>query len=299
MKYRYLLLGLLGCVSALQAQRITRPAFSAPPVSPLEITGTYAATGSGDVEVAGANTGSLKLQAWRTGISYRQPLSERFILQLGASYGRVHLDSSGYVPLPETLESLNFDLAGTWVLNREWSLTAMLRPGFSGDTHVSTSDAFNIPATVLARWQATEKLSVIFGARYDENSEYELFPVAGVVWQFAPQWRLSVGIPRTEVSYALNESTQFFGGLTGDFGTYAVKNANISAPPGYPSLRDTWLEYRDLRFGVGARQKLTSTLTLQVDVGTTLDRKFDYMDRDFEVKTDNAVYGAVSLVAKF
>jgi hypothetical protein len=77
-----------------------------------------------------------------------------------------------------------------------------------------------------------------------------------------------------------------------------VDDPAVIAPEG-KNLRDTKLEVREYRALVGARHDFGGGVYLRVEGGYAFGRKFDYYDRDVEVKADSALYGALSLGVSF
>lgn len=271
----------------------------ATPPLPVEITVGASATGKGDTDYAGREQGSVELRTLRFSASYRGTISETLSYRLGASFSQATIDASAGVPLPERLQAVHADLSATWTLDRNWSLIAAVQPGQYGDTEASSSDAFAMPAMLLAQWRGGGAWSFGVGARYNSLARNPLMPAAYVRWQVAPDWTVSLGAPRTEVAWQYTKATTFFAGSSFEGGAFAVDDPAVKAPAGYPSLRNTKLDYREIRVGVGIRQQLTPTLRLQAEAGAALGREFEYFDRSLKIKADSAGFLALSLSASF
>jgi hypothetical protein len=271
----------------------------APPPPPVELTVSGSATGSGDTDYAGRQQGSVELRTVRFSASYRGVFSEVLSYRVGASFSQATIDASAGVPLPERLQAVHADLSATWAIDRHWSILAMVQPGHYGDTEASGRDAFAVPATLLAQWRGGGAWSFGIGARYNSLSRNPLMPAAYVRWEVAPDWTVSLGAPRTEVAWRYTKATTFFAGSSFEGGAFAVDDPAVKAPAGYPSLRETKLDYREIRVGAGVRQQLTPTLRLQAEAGAALGRQFEYFDRSLKIKADSAAYLALSLSASF
>ena len=66
-----------------------------------------------------------------------------------------------------------------------------------------------------------------------------------------------------------------------------------------PGLRRTLLDYREIRVGVGATYGLNAGLSLELDGGTTVDRRFDYFDHGRKIKAEDAPYLTLALRGRF
>ncbi len=64
-------------------------------------------------------------------------------------------------------------------------------------------------------------------------------------------------------------------------------------------LSRTWLEYREIRAGVGAEAKVTESVTLTADVGVAVDQRFDYFDRGYELKGETPFFFRLAVQGRF
>jgi hypothetical protein len=75
---------------------------------------------------------------------------------------------------------------------------------------------------------------------------------------------------------------------------------NLGVPaPGIPRLANTYLDYRELRVGVGGDFKLSETLSLSIDAGVMTDRRFEYYDRNYTLNGDPAAFVTLGISGRF
>ena len=125
------------------------------------------------------------------------------------------------------------------------------------------------------------------------RGETKIFPMIGARWNFARDWNLEVGFPRTGVSCQFGEALSLNAGITFHGGTYYISEIPV------PGLRDTHMDYQEFRAGLGAEYRAGKNLSIVVEGGMTFARSFDYYDRDFELDGKSAGYGRFSLRYQF
>lgn len=111
---------------------------------------------------------------------------------------------------------------------------------------------------------------------------------------------MTLGFPKTAVTYVYSESLEFSVLAVGDFQSYSVDKDPQPGLPGKPSLQQTKLDYSDTRVGFATNYKFTPALVLTGTVGRVVDRQFDYHQRNFKLRSDDsAAYGSLGLSARF
>lgn len=262
----------------------------------FDVSANYSFSTNGDLE-QGAKVGEVEVKHTdiEVGMSFR--LLEEWRFRTGVFASTSDLEFTGTVPLPDKLEAAGLSLSATKFFGGEaannWRATLVVRPGVFSDGTGSSSDGFNAPVILSVGKRYSPTLAWDLGARFDPNSKNEILPVFGVRWDFHPDWMLSVGFPRTEVTYKLASNWILKGGLRFQGGTYHVGTALA------PGLGDTYLEYREIRVGGGFEWKLSDSLSVNLDGGMVADRRFDYFDRDYELKGKSAAYLSIGISARF
>jgi hypothetical protein len=255
-------------------------------------------TTRGDLSDANVR-GSVEVRHFDFSITGRTSLGEATVLLHGLAYARNSFDVSGAALLPEAGEEITLSLGLQQVLSARWFIAAYLRPGFYGDELSFDHRTFNAPLLATAFYTVNPDLSWIFGFSANAAADNPFIPVAGVRWKFAPDWTLNIGFPRAGLSYRAGENLSLHAGATVQGGGYRLTRALGSPGAGQPTLGRTWLEYREIRLGVGAEYNFTPKIALTADAGWTVDQRFDYFDRGYKLKGENIPYFALGIKGRF
>lgn len=228
---------------------------------------------------------------------------------LGFSQTDFSLDHryAGRLVLPDRLENLSLTLAAERRLSPTMALSLAAQPGFRGSEGHYGKQAFSVPLVVGLSYAKSRDLIYLFGVAYDEFSEYQVVPMAGVLWNVNPKWMLSIGFPRTGVTYKASEDLKFYANLSVEGGSYYVKGHNFPStgvinpgePPYPPALHDTFLDYREIRVGSGLEYKLAGTITLQAEAGMVTTRRWEYHQKDYDYRGRPAAFANLSLKVSF
>ena len=289
-----LLLGLLasGQLAAQPASATFRPAL-------LEAyAGGFGTTAASDLERGGV-VGSVEVARYDFSFTGRTALGETTMLLHGLAWSSNRLDLTGPVLLPDRLDELTLSLGVQHRASPQWTLGAYLRPGFYGDSLDADADSFNAPLLATALYHASRELTWILGFSANAASDNPFIPIAGVRWQFAPAWTLNIGFPRAGFTWKASDTVSWHLGATVQGGDYYVSDGFGSPAPGIGRLTQTWLEYREIRAGLGAEVKLTGGVSLAVDAGVAVDQRFDYFDRGYELKGETPFFLRLAVQGRF
>jgi hypothetical protein len=261
-----------------------------------EATIGYSYSSKGDLD-NGPKVGSTRIQHYDFTDRFEFPASPDLKLNAGVYWSESDLSLTGPVPLPKRLTALGLLFGATQNLSKVfgpgWSGIIALRPGFFEGGSGFSGRGFDIPAVLMAAFRQSDSLSLYLGVAVNVRSEYKVLPAAGVRWEFAPDWALSVGFPETGVSYKASSDLLLKAGARFQGGSYYVKDALA------PGLGNTRLEYREVRVGGGFDYRLLPNLTAKVDAGAVVNRKFNYYNRNYSLKGKEAGYASLGLSAGF
>ena len=289
-----LLLGLLasGQLAAQPASATFRPAL-------LEAYAVgFGTTAASDLERGGV-VGSVEVARYDFSFTGRTALGETTMLLHGLAWSSNRLDLTGPVLLPDRLDELTLSLGVQHRASPQWTLGAYLRPGFYGDSLDADADSFNAPLLATALYHASRERTWILGFSANAASDNPFIPIAGVRWQFAPAWTLNIGFPRAGFTWKASDTVSWHLGATVQGGDYYVSDGFGSPAPGIGRLTQTWLEYREIRAGLGAEVKLTGGVSLAVDAGVAVDQRFDYFDRGYELKGETPFFLRLAVQGRF
>jgi long-subunit fatty acid transport protein len=278
-------------LSAVAACALAAPLSAQPgkPAPTFKLETSHA--GKTDLEARGTAVGEVAVSRLTASLDLPlPPLSESTFLATDIGYSAFFLDRSGPVALPEQLESVEAGLTARHRFDDRWSLITRLSAGVAGSSGTFSSDGLNAGLFALATYQFSETFSAGFGFVYNTLAEeLPLIPVAGVRWDFAPDWRFTLAFPSTRVSWTANERLTLRVSLDLDTGSFHVKDDPRPATIGVngrPSLRDSVLDYTAVSAGLGASYLLTDSLTLDATLGYNFSRTADFDDRNYKIKAD-------------
>lgn len=204
-------------------------------------------------------------------------------------------DTGDNVPVPERLQSLSFELGYFRVLNDRWSMLASAEPGFHAADSSFDSDSFGVKVGAVAIYQFSPalRLGFGFGVNFPGIGDTSLSPRLMLEWQPDERWAFRVGYPATEIAYTFDSGLELAFQATGEpFGEiYYVKDDPAPGVAGKPSLRDSAVEYSDLRLGLAVRQELAGGFDLEASVGVVVNQEFEYTEtggKDYTVESDGS-----------
>lgn len=281
----------LNALTALAACALSAPlaAQPAPPFPTFKLETSHA--GKTDLEARDIPVGDVAVSRITAEIDVPlAPLSDSTSLATDLGYSAYFLDRSGPAALPDQLESFEAGLTARHRFDDRWSLLARLSAGIAGSGGAFSSEGFNVGLFALASYQFSETFSAGFGFAYNSLSEsLPVIPVAGVRWDFAPDWRFTLAFPSTRVSYAASERLTLRVSLDLDTGSFHVKDDPRPAAIGVngrPSLADSILDYTAVSVALGATYRLTDSFSLDAALGYNFSRTADFDERNYEIKAD-------------
>lgn len=236
----------------------------------------------------GKTPGETSVNHFDTSASGRIPLGKSTILGFGAAFAINNIDSDDSVPVPRRLGELTLNAGVTRIFSKAWRGSVFIRPGYYGDFECHTFRTLNAPLMALANYTPGKSTMWLFGVSVNPRGEYPVMPVISVRWAFAEDWALNLGFPRLGVTWQATKALELGLGATMQGGGYRVTKA--PGNPGRDDLANTNVNYREIRAGVRAAHKLASRTSVSLEIGWMADRRFDYFDRDYELKGKSSVY---------
>ena len=258
----------------------------------FDLTASF--SGRSDLTSRGVDAGDFAVASFGGGVRTFRPITSGGRgLVFGLEWTEHQLAASAAAALPDQLREVRAVLGLNYPIGERWSARAYIWPGLYGDFENVSARDFNAPALLLASYKVSPELNWSFGLRVDAFSDNPVIPIVGVRWAFAPAWTFNVGLPRTGLFYDVNERLAIRFGVSLLGGSYHVSDAVA------PGLQRTLLDYREFRVGLGAAYRLGENLNLDLEVGSSLDRRFDYHERGVKLEGENAGFVSLGLNGKF
>ena len=289
------LLLLTGTVAFAQPSATTRPDL----LASIDVTASYSSRE--DISRGPTVLGSLAVDQFGFRASARHAWSEQTTLLYGAAVNTHDFKASlPTLPIPDDLTELSLNLGVQHRYNERWSASVFLRPGFYGDLDDGLdTDALNAPLLALANYARSRDLIWSFGLNVNAFSDNPVLPVVGVRWQFAPDWLFSVGFPRTGLTWKANERLSLRTSVGFSGGSFRLTRNLGSPAAGIARLANTFVDFREVRVGLGADYALTDRASLSLDVGAVTDRKLDYFNKGYRLDGDGGTFVSLAIKGAF
>lgn len=259
-----------------------------------DLSANYSFSPGSDLESGG---GEIEVQSFNFEAGAVIPLFEQWRIRAGIFTNKSDFDYTGLVTLPDELQAMGLSLSATKFFGDEgdnvWRTTFLLRPGSFSDSSGASGASFNAPGLLTFGKRISPTLSWDLGVRFDFRGEDEILPVLGLKWDFRPDWSLSLGLPKTEITYQMSENWTLNAGIRFQGGTYYIADVSDAR------LRDSYLDYREIRAGLGIEWNVTDSFSVNLDGGVVVDRQLDYFEKGSEVEGDSAGYFSFGLKSRF
>ncbi|XHR27825.1 MAG: DUF6268 family outer membrane beta-barrel protein [Chthoniobacteraceae bacterium] len=226
-------------------------------------------------------------------------LTDSVLLRLGGEWQRYSFGLPASAPIPNTLQSTSLVVGMDVQAFGSWLFRLEATPGFySGSNHFDGRD-FNVPFVLGGTYIAGPDLLWVLGVQVDINSRYPVLPGAGVRWKFAEKWVLNGIFPNPRLEYSLRKSLTLYTGVDLKMSSYRL-DKNFGTIHNAKVLDGTYMDYTELRVGVGLSGKVYRSFTLELEGGYMPYRDFDYHNNSLNPQTINgAPYGQISLSSRF
>jgi len=253
----------------------------------LELSaGNYTYSSKADLTHGGSKVGEVAVHHAEVSLSGRHALTTGLQLAYGLGYDTNLVVASDSVPLPDQLSAFSLNLGLIRPLNTEWTAALFARPGFYSDFEHLGSRSLNVPVLITSNYTPRRQLTWTFALSLNPFARNPVLPVPGVRWQFAPDWELALGFPRTGITWQAGDALSLRADASFQGGSYRVTHAPVAAP----ALAGSLLDYREIRAGAGLDFKLANATMLSLDAGVVTARRFDYHERKYRLNGDSAAY---------
>lgn len=224
--------------------------------------------------------------------------SDKFNWLLGADWQRIQASVPSGAPLPNTLQSASAVIGFDWFFGDRWRARLEVVPGVYSDFQDVSGDDVNAPFNIEVSYAFGPNLLV--GGQLNVNARRES-PVVGAVgvrWKFAEDWMLSLWFPRPRIEYFAAEKVTLFGGANFVGVTFVVED-DFGRNHNQPNLEGQAVDFQEIRVGGGVRYTIKRELAVEISGGLTVDRRYDFHERDLEFKSDAAPYVQIGFGLKF
>lgn len=251
-----------------------------------------------DLDRGDTPVGDAAIMHYGFGLSLRHALNADTTLAYGVAFSTHEIDSTN-VLLPDRLTEATFNLGVQHRFSPQWSGALYARPGFYSDFERFTGRAVNVPVLLFAHYHARPELAWSFGVTANSFSDNPVIPILGVRWQFAPDWTFNLGFPRSGFTRKISDSLSVRAAVAFVGGSFRLTQSLGEPAPGVGRLANTYVDFREVRAGLGADLTLGEGFALTVDAGAVTDRKFDFFDRNYRLDADGGLFVALSFKGSY
>ena len=262
------------------------------------VTSTASYSGPARVSAGTARLGDADAFSTSLRYSWQNRASDEYGWSVGLWWERFGFGVTAGTPIPNTVQTLALELGNNWEFADRWSLRTSLRPGLQSDfDDISASDLNATALFALAYVQSTN-LTWIAAVTVDPRRDIPAIGGLGVRWRFAENWTLSAVLPKPTVEYQLGSGwTTYAGGeLVG--GAWRV-GESFGTRTGRPALNDQTITFREIRVGAGLSKLWTQNITVGIEAGWVIDRRFVYGKANLQLNGDGAPYVGITLSGRF
>jgi hypothetical protein len=225
-------------------------------------------------------------------------LNEDFQFRTGFELERSSFSYNRSNPVPNTLEGANLVLGFDWACYQDWLIRFEARPGIYTNGQSFNSNAFNTTFLLGASYFVNRDLNWLFGVTINPWREWPVIPGVGVRWAFAKDWQLNLLFPNPRVEYRVAPGIRIYGGGEWKSGSYRT-DKNFGDTHGDASLNNAILEHREIRAGIGIIGQPSNLISLELQAGAMLDRRYDYFRSKKEIRAGMAPYIQLSAAFRF
>ncbi|MEP6822184.1 MAG: DUF6268 family outer membrane beta-barrel protein [Chthoniobacterales bacterium] len=222
------------------------------------------------------------------------------ILRLGAAWERFSFGFPSGVQLEDTLQSVSAVVGFDTQFSDSILFRIEAQPGLYGTGDDLDSETFNVPFLVGGTYLYSSDLQFVLGASVNFNRKFPVIPGGGVRWRAGSQWVVNAVLPTPRIEFEYSPTAMFYVGANLKGSTFRVDQNFGTRQAGDFRLNNAWMDYTEVRVGLGTEIKLSPEVKLSFEGGYVPYREFDYHRTPVRYhQEDGAAYGSIAFHAAF
>jgi hypothetical protein len=178
------------------------------------------------------------------------PLSERWMAPLELKSQSLALDDLLGVPMPDSINTLEFSTGLAFKPNDRWMFMGMFNTTLYRLEDIE-SDDIGFSGGLMIEWEYSKSWKWVFGAIYQPDNDWPVIPLVGFEWQINDHWELQFPFP-PRLTYTPNDQWRFHFGMDDmGFGTTFRTSDTLGSSVGLPEFDGELGSYSEMRLGVG------------------------------------------------
>ncbi len=251
-----------------------------------------------EIKQGGTRFGDLDTMEFHATYIQSVKQSDKFNWLLGADWQRIQASVPSGAPLPNTLQSASAVVGFDWFFRDRWRARLEVVPGVYSDFQDVSGDDINAPFNIEVSYSFGPNLLVGGQLNVNARRESPVLGAVGVRWKFADDWLLSLWFPRPRIEYFAAEKVTLFAGANVIGGTFVVAD-DFGRNHNQPNLDGQAVDFQEIRVGGGVRYTIKQKLAVEISGGLTVDRRYDFHERNLEFKSEPAPYVQIGFGLKF
>lgn len=188
--------------------------------------------------------------------------------------------------IPNRLQAANFVVG----LDSEFSDSLVFRieahPGWYGARgNLFDGDNFRVPFIFGGSYIFSENFQVVVGIGVNFEGDYRVLPGGGIRWRIADGWRLNAVMPNPRLEYQPMRYLTIYAGANIEAETFRT-NDRFGTERGNPKLDNAWMDYTEVRTGLGLEWRLANGITLALEGGYQPYRQFYFSNEHVRYHED-------------
>ncbi len=255
-------------------------------------------TGGSDVKEGLTARGDLDTVMTRVGYKVTNISKPNYQWYVGLEWERWGFGTQAGVPVPNTLNTLELRIGNSWKVSDRWILQADASPGLYSDMEDIDMGDLNAPLSVRAIFLQSRSFQWVAGLSANFKGEIPVVGGIGFQWMPSEDWTLKFGLPETRLTYDISDRFELYGtaNLTGN--AFRVSE-DFGTRMGRPSLDDQDVTYREIRTGLGLGIDITEKMSVGIEGGWVVDRRFDFPDANLLINGDGAAYFRLAITGRY
>lgn len=263
----------------------------------LEAKMDFSYNAGGETEFRDSEYGDSDAISFNFSAGTMLPLNESWMLPLELKLNYLALDDLSGVPMPDSIQTLEYSIGIAWKPNDRWMFMANITPTLYKLEDIE-SDDFGVSGGLMAEWQYNDAWKWTFGIMVQPDNDLPVIPLVGFEWQINDHWKLRFPFsPR--LTYSPDDKWSYHIGVDMILGTTFRTSDDLGSELGLPEFDGEIGSYSDFRIGGGVGYKLNESFSMEFEAGYSVNREIEYSDIDETVKFDPAPYFRVGLKYEF
>jgi len=263
----------------------------------FDVTIEYSYTVAGKAKFRGTEFSDSDAYNVSLGLRTRAPLSKHWSIPLELRSQNFYIGRLPGVPVPEDIHTLQFGTGLSYRPNDQWTFMARVSPTLYKFSDLDGND-MGISGSLTAMWNYSPSLRFMFGVMFSPASDLKVMPLAGLDWAINDQLDFYLMFPKPRLIYTPNDHWSFHAGASLNMATFRTSDS-LGTSIGLPQYNDALGTYRDIRIGAGVGYRINKTLSVEADVGYSVNRQINYTRIDERVEFDPAPYAGLRLRLSF